>query len=1187
MTRSFPNLRSSRRFAIAALSMSFSLLPQFSTFPFLLLLVEANPKSRPYVAYRTDPFDQEIVKGSILLQDGVEVRGGRGGDTQNGSNGGPIKNRPNRQHQTQQHSNSNKDSNFINEEDDRCPLSFRLGSTHSSHFGSHPRSNPSSSSSSSSANHHPHHHAGGSTHTPPIIHPLHPDFDAGSGRQILMTTDYETLEMWTPSSALGSHVVDKPQKDSSTSFSDIGQSTEQMKEDEQFPLLFESSSFYHTSPLVHDVEGDGIADAILGDYDGNLHLVGLDFERASRRDSEGGGEERNQRRRRYYRRLAIPRLHVRKAWYEVAINRTLEEMDMAAMVLGEGKGDGGAGASDEKEDGETGKKDGEEGKDKLSKKKWEEFEPYHTYFAGPSDTAWRGDEEALRAFSGDVLNMDADLAKQLSERKAQRKAQQTNELGDRGDEGNAIDTRRRLEEVLNEPGSDADPDSNSVTSDAETGRVGDDYMYEEEPELFADDSVDAPQDGTEQTEEKTDSAPKGNWGDDYFPTGDREDAEGLGGGMDDYYYRERYAGYGDDMYRPEPPEGFDSYEEYEELQSRYYHEKNYLRLPPHLLSSPTLVELPRSYVGANADPIDRIDELLLCAVSYYFDEDEYGDSLTGVQSFRKQANTDGGDETEEKRGRYVANAIMGYNLRWKYWALQEVLDLSTDWSAPLGDIVKGGTAPNHSNAHSGMGAWALATPIAVKLDGGERNHVLVGTSMGLVYALEVQYRGVRDGWPVQMRHPVEQKVLVEDVVGNTNLEVFVVDSGGDLVSLNADGEVLWARRLLEEDEEKDASTDRIHVIRGTSPMSMGDVEGTGNLAIVLVAKIATTERSHVDRPDSHDLSEYRLFAIDAVTGDDLPNFPMIFNGGTTLSSATALPQPLLVDLHEDQSHWLDTIHGFSEEDLNTIRSINREAAKQRSSSSHGGNGRGLHIVQPLESTLHIIEGSTSCAQAIDVGDHIPSMVQADDVHGTGGLDLVVTTEKGEILTLESEVVQYHPLNVWNAGVTRTPGSNNAQAHGYSSTQGIFVHPIARQFRDILGIYVPITFEIFDRRPNIENEPNRRVYQVDIRAGMSAKRTIFSKTYASTGVYTERIQIPFGPGYYALSVRLRTTHGIVYEDTFHIGFNVNYMGGLWWIVCFPLIVATVPILMFRRKPNWEEDEDYGGRGTGILGRMPPP
>merc|ERR1712029_249529 len=127
---------------------------------------------------------------------------------------------------------------------------------------------------------------------------------------------------------------------------------------------------------------------------------------------------------------------------------------------------------------------------------------------------------------------------------------------------------------------------------------------------------------------------------------------------------------------------------------------------------------------------------------------------------------------------------------------------------------------------------------------------------------------------------------------------------------------------------------------------------------------------------------------------------------------------------------------------------------------HGGSGRGLHIVQPLGSLLHIIEGSTLCEQTVDVGDSIQCMVQADDVHGTGGLDLVVTTSAGEILTLESDVVPYHPLNVWSAGVARSPGSGNAQAHGFSSSQGIFVHPISRQFRDILCIYVPITFEIF-------------------------------------------------------------------------------------------------------------------------------
>jgi hypothetical protein len=461
-----------------------------------------------------------------------------------------------------------------------------------------------------------------------------------------------------------------------------------------------------------------------------------------------------------------------------------------------------------------------------------------------------------------------------------------------------------------------------------------------------------------------------------------------------------------------------------------------------------------------------------------------------------------------------------------------------------------------------VGAWALATPIVIKLDGSDRNHIVVGTSMGLVYALDT-HLGSKSGWPVQMRHPVEQKIVVEDVVGNTNLEVFVVDAGGDLASLNSDGAVLWARSLLKDGET--ASTEGVvRVVRGTSPMSLGDVDGTGRLAIVLLARVATADRQHAHRPDKHDAVEYRLYAIDCITGDDLPRFPIALGEGSHISRTSPIPQPLLVDLHENQQHWLDSIRGLSDESIESIRAINVEASRHDAPlpRPHGGSGRGLHVVQPVGSLLHIIEGSTSCEQMIDVGDSIPSMVQADDVHGTGGLDLVVTTSQGEILTLESDVVPYHPLNVWSAGVARSPGSPNAQAHGFSSTQGIFVHPISRQFRDILGVYVPITFEIFDRRPNVKNEENRRVYQVEVRAGMSAKRTVHERTYNATGVYTERIQIPYGPGYYAFSVRMTTTHGIVYEDTFHVGWNVNYMGGLWLMVCLPLLLASVPILMFK-------------------------
>lgn len=121
-----------------------------------------------------------------------------------------------------------------------------------------------------------------------------------------------------------------------------------------------------------------------------------------------------------------------------------------------------------------------------------------------------------------------------------------------------------------------------------------------------------------------------------------------------------------------------------------------------------------------------------------------------------------------------------------------------------------------------------------------------------------------------------------------------------------------------------------------------DVEGTGELAIVLLAKVATTDRQHIDRPDPNEIYEYRLYAINSVTSDDLPNFPISLGNGPS----TQIPQPLLIDLHEDQRHWLDQIHGLSDEDKEAVKALNRDAAKPFDSASprsHGGNGRGVHI----------------------------------------------------------------------------------------------------------------------------------------------------------------------------------------------------------------------------------------------------
>ena len=90
-------------------------------------------------------------------------------------------------------------------------------------------------------------------------------------------------------------------------------------------------------------------------------------------------------------------------------------------------------------------------------------------------------------------------------------------------------------------------------------------------------------------------------------------------------------------------------------------------------------------------------------------------------------------------------------------------------------------------------------------------------------------------------------------------------------------------------------------------------------------------------------------------------------------------------------------------------------------------------------------------------------MQTDVVHGTGQLDLVVATNAGNIITLESKA-PFHPLNTWTGGDVRQRGSS--QAHGFSVSQGIFAHDASRQLVDIFGVFVPVTFEIFDNHPAI-------------------------------------------------------------------------------------------------------------------------
>ena len=86
---------------------------------------------------------------------------------------------------------------------------------------------------------------GPSINKPPIIRNVFPA--AGPGKQVVYLTQYEHLDLLSP--AFYEHKEGRAVQ-------------EALLQAPQFPLLWESSSF-HVSPILHDINGDGITDAVV------------------------------------------------------------------------------------------------------------------------------------------------------------------------------------------------------------------------------------------------------------------------------------------------------------------------------------------------------------------------------------------------------------------------------------------------------------------------------------------------------------------------------------------------------------------------------------------------------------------------------------------------------------------------------------------------------------------------------------------------------------------------------------------------------------------------------------------------------------------------------------------------------------------------------------------------------------
>lgn len=1203
-----------------------------------ILVVWANPLSNPYIAFRTDPYDQ--TSSASLLK--------AGSDPTTLAQQEPLVQRidwssiPNAQ-AAQERSNivslsktTTTTKNGKDASSSQCPLQFQLGVSKRLHGDDTTLSL-------------------GSVVAPPTIYPVFPG--RGPGKQVVTLSSFETLDLLTPAS-LSITTASKTLSSSShrhmnkatygskhaasssdsSSSSSVGAVKEILVQGTEFPLLMESSSFL-TQPILHDVNGDGLMDAILTDYDGGIHIVGLVPSAAS---TSGTTTTTTTHRHRYLHHAQVPRMYIRREWIERRVHAQQKHMQQASSA------------------------------DNVTTHDEDmPHDPYHTYFeyyyTHPSN---HDADSLLKGVSANVLEQESHHVQEWYQRKQRHVfggKQQQHSVMERHElsleeqkqvlrqEETAIleEEMRHEEEVLRDLDAQEAEEANTYTAQEPNeqaeqeweaqraqanANIMDDLLrqqeedYEEltlgrerprdmrvedqefhkrerekerqehlerlerlreeldehahevqQPGVSAEIAVeDANELRTELKERLLEQQDQllANQGkmhrrleevdpglyddpayDDKPNGGDRAEDIGVSSyddlAMDDPYYGRE--GHGDDYDYRGRRDYDDYYGGYNQEHQEYYDTRHYIRIPPHILCSPVLAEIPKMYSNKNEK-----EDILFLAVSYYLDEDEY----EGLFSYKRFESTDQGDENEVRRGTFVANAIVSYVLGSSpRWSGQTNLDLSTDFTAPenatLVDAI-----PIHSDVTQ-MGAFALGSPTVADIDGDGNMDVLLGTSMGIVYAFDARQMFKKGPWPIQMNRPIESRILVEDVIGDTNLEVFVADIGGNVVCFDHLAKPIWHRNLtsaLGQDE---------YAMTGSSSMALGDVDGDGRLDLVLVVRI----QNH----------QSYMFAMDAASGKDLPYFPIQLDELPDTKSKDdeevtplhrKLPMPLLVDLHGDQSFLEQYIR------RNATTWHPRRPRKVGTIPTHGGGAPGLHIVYPEGKTVYVIEGGSGCSQTVSIGDEVSAMVQVDDVHGTNRLDLVVTTEAGDTITLESSS-PYHPLNTWNRGELR--GRTNSHAHGYSASQGIFVHESSRQYIDVFGIYVPVTIEIFDNRPNIRNEPDKRQYLVEIRDGTSWDRALFRAEYSEPGVYKERVYVRFGPGYYTLNVIMTTSHGLMYEDSFHIGYNPHFMSGFGVLLWLPLMVVSATIFFCgAKKSNWEDaeddlDSDRGGHNLGILGR----
>ncbi|MBA0726617.1 hypothetical protein Golax_002434 [Gossypium laxum] len=215
-------------------------------------------------------------------------------------------------------------------------------------------------------------------------------------------------------------------------------------------------------------------------------------------------------------------------------------------------------------------------------------------------------------------------------------------------------------------------------------------------------------------------------------------------------------------------------------------------------------------------------------------------------------------------------------------------------------------------------------------------------------------------------------------------------------------------------------------------------------------------------------------------------------------------------------------------------------------SKRGEISKGLTIVTTsFDGYLYLIDGPTSCADVVDIGETSYSMVLADNVDGGDDLDLIVTTMNG---------------NAWRS---LNQGRNNG-ANRYNR-EGIYVTHSSRAFRDEEGKSFWVEIEIVDkhRYPSGFQAPYNVTTTLLVPGNYQGERRITQRQiFERPGKY--KIKLP--------TVAVRTTgtvivemvdrNGLYFSDDFSLTFHLYYYKLLKWLLVIPMLGMFGVLVILR-------------------------